>query len=106
MVEGLLEPNAGGVVPRGHVGDDDAVANGEPVDYLDGVHGSATELHVHAVGIAVTPLDLEQADRAFRLAVGRATDVEHVLQAIDLDRAVDAEVRARAIRQRTVEPDL
>src|SRR4051794_14972842 len=88
----LLEPNARRIVPRRHVGDDDAVADGQTVDDFDRVHRSAAELYVRAAGVAGALLDLEEPNRTLSLAVGRPTDVQHILEPVDLDGAVDAEI--------------
>src|SRR5436190_518060 len=50
--------------------------------------------------------ELEQRDRRVRLPVRRAPRVEHVRQALDLDRAVDREIGPRATRQRAREIDV
>ena len=47
--------------------------------------------------------DPEEADEALLLPEGGPSDVEHVLQAVELDRAVDGEVRPRALRQLALE---
>src|SRR2546423_2769743 len=64
---GLLELHATRGVPVRHVGNDHAVADGEAVHDLDGVHGGAAELHVRAIGEAGAFLDPEEADCALGL---------------------------------------
>src|SRR3712207_2021666 len=76
----LLESDAVLVVPLAHVGDDHLFADVEPLHDLDRVHGAAPELHVHPARGGVVGVELEEADRALGLAVGRAADVEDVLE--------------------------
>src|SRR6185369_4207957 len=51
-------------------------------------------------------LDLEQADRALGLAIRGAADEGDILELLDLDGAVDAEIGARTLRQGAIECDL
>src|SRR5687768_18576656 len=83
-----------------HVGQDDLVARLQAVDDLDRADGAATEFHVHPDRFAVRP-DLEEADRAVLLAERRPSDVEHVLEQLQPDGAVDAEIGTRTSRERT-----
>ncbi len=51
-------------------------------------------------------VELEQADRALFLAERRAPDEQDVVQALEFNRAVDAEVGPRAARQLALERDV
>src|SRR5436190_18763180 len=87
-VSSSFQSDSGDVIPLRHVGDDDAVADGQALQNFNGVHRGASELHIHARRILAIFADLEQADGAFLRAVGRASDVQHVGQSLELDRTV------------------
>ena len=63
-------------------------------------------LHLRAHRLARRLIDPEQADRALLLAEGRAADEEHVVEPLELDGAVDAQVGTRAARQLAGELDV
>ena len=68
-----------------------------------------TELRPKCTGVrTASPLGvkLEDADGRAVLGEGRAADVEDVVEPLELDRAVDAQVGARAFRQRAIEGDV
>ena len=73
---------------------------GEPVQDFDSVDRAASELHGHARRLAPSALSLNSADRALLLPERRPADEQHVVQALELDGAVDAEVGHGAFRQR------
>ena len=66
----------------------------EAVDDLDGVDGAAAELDLGADGVVAALGELEDTDSALLLAEGRAADVDDVVEALELDGAVDGEVGA------------
>ena len=51
-------------------------------------------------------VELEEADRALFLAERRAPDKQDVIQALEFNRAVDAEVGPRTARQLALERDV
>src|SRR6185436_11123024 len=103
LISSLLQSNpVVGIVGR-HVGQDDLIADLEARENLHGVHGTATELHLRPLGVHAVSANLEEADHALFLSEGRTPHVEHVHQTLELDRAVDAQVRHRALRQVTGE---
>src|SRR5690554_5308090 len=86
-------------VPLGHIRQDDLVAFLEPLDHLNLAHRTAAQLHLRADGVARAG-EAEDADRAALLAERRATQLEHVDGAFELDGAVDAQIGHGAARQR------
>ena len=90
--EGLIQAHTVVGVPLGHVGEDDAVAGLEAVDDLDGVDGAAAELDLGADGVVGVGGELEDADGALLLAEGGTADVDDVVEALELDGAVNGEV--------------
>src|SRR5262249_50088228 len=87
-----------GVVGR-HVGEDHLIPDLETGQHFDRVHGALPELHLHALGVHAVRSDLEQADGALILTEGRAAHEDDVVQALEFDRAVHAQVRHGAFRQ-------
>src|ERR1700733_4450614 len=103
---GLLQPNAIDVVPLRHIGQDDFVADVQARQNLDGVDRVAAQLDVDALGVGIVRHDFEEADRRIGLTVHRPADVQNVFQVLEGDRAVHAEVGARAERKRIVDADI
>ena len=66
---------------------------------------SAVHAMEDALGITIGP-EPEEPDRGVGLAVGRAADVQHLAQPLDLDGAVDAQVGTGAAGQRILERDV
>src|SRR4051812_33799788 len=81
-----------------HVGQNDLVAGLESFEDLDGVHRGASELHLGGERLAAR-LHLEDRDGAVLLAERRASDEDDVVELLELDGAVDAQVRTRSRRQ-------
>ena len=50
--------------------------------------------------------DLEDSDGGIILGEGWPLDVEDVIETLEFDRAIDAQVRSRAFRERTIERDV
>ena len=98
-------PNAIERILRGHVREDHLVARLQALDDFDLVHRAASELHVGPDRFAVGG-QLEQADGAVLLAERRPADIDDVVELLELDRAVDAQVGTRAGGQRPVEDDV
>src|SRR5436190_1055610 len=98
-----LESNPGHVVPLGHVGDDHAVPDREPLEHFYRIHGSPSEFHVDAIGFLSIFGNPEEPDRALGRSVGRAADGHHVRETLDLDRAVHADVGTGALGQLAVD---
>src|SRR5947199_1241427 len=93
------------ILRRG-VRQDHLVAGLQSLDDLDGVDRHAADLDGSpGRGLAIL-VELEQLDLAVRRPEARAADEEHVLQPLDLDRAVHREVRTGALRQLAVEGDV
>ena len=98
----LVEPNAIVGVPRARIGKDDLVAGVEAAHDFDRVDGAFAELHRCAQRFAAAGDELEHADGIVFLPECRAADEYDVIEALQLDRAVDAEIGTRAFRQRLV----
>ena len=81
------------------------VAGVQSVPDLDGRHRRPAEHDGLPDCEVAAGVELEQADGRVGLSEGRASDIEHVVEALDLDRPVDAEVGPGARGQRTVERD-
>src|SRR5690348_1831436 len=88
----LLDSYAVGIVERRHVRDDHAVADVQAVLDLDRIDRRASEADGDARRFALVGNDLEDPDRAVRLAEARPRDVHDVVEALELDRAVDGEI--------------
>src|SRR5215208_935734 len=81
------------IVPRRGVGKDNLIAGIQTADDLHRVDRALAELHRDPHRLRAVAGQLEDFHLAVRLAVGRASHVEDVRQPLDLDRAVDREVR-------------
>ena len=75
----------------------------EPLEDLDRIHGIPPQLHVRPHSFSVAVNELENADGAVLLTIHRTAHVQNVLEIIDLDGAVHAEVRTLSGRLRPVE---
>src|ERR1700722_2047927 len=104
----LLKTDAIEGVPRGHVGEDDLIADGQPRDDFHGIDGGPAEFDLRARRPAVR-LQLEQPNGALLLPERWPPDIQHVSQPFELDRAVNAQVRHGALgqvaRQRHIDRD-
>ena len=70
---------------------------------FDGVDGAAAELHRRANRFGTARDEFENADGAVVLAKSGPADVDDVVESLELDRAVDAQIGARAFRQFAVD---
>src|SRR5690606_30517263 len=105
----LAQADAVDLVVLRHIRQDHHVTGLQAGDDLDGVDRAAAQPDVDPDGRVAARLELEDPDRAVGLAVGRAAHVDHVIEPLDLDHAIHAEVRPRARRQlpleRHIHPD-
>src|SRR5262249_49403796 len=101
----LPQANAIELIVGRHVGQHHLVANPESGQYFDGVYRALSELHLRALGVAVLG-DLEEADDALLLAESWTANIDHVVQPLELDGPVHAQIRPRALRQRAVHRDI
>src|SRR6185436_8623370 len=106
LLVGLPQTDTFELIPGGHVGEDYLVALLEPAKNLNGVHGTLAQLHLSAAGFPGRRIEPEEPDGALLLAEGRAADVQDVVQTLQLDGAVDAEVGSRTARQFAFERDV
>src|SRR5580704_4467050 len=91
----LIQPDSVILVPTRHVGEDHLVAIVEPAQNRYRVHGTATQCYLHPRRRLSVPFQLEHANRALLLAVGRASGEEHARDSLQVNRAVHAQVRHR-----------
>ena len=69
----------------------------QALDDLDRVHRALAELHLARRASSPPSVQLEEADRALLLPERRPSDVQHVVQPFELDRAVHAQIGPRAL---------
>jgi len=81
----------------GHVGKNNLISRFQALNYLDAGDGGASKFNLHSHRSLTSVQDLEQAYKAVPLPVDRTTDVQHVVQAFESDRAIDAEVGTGAL---------
>ena len=77
-----------------------------PDSDLDGVHRGPAQLHLDPVGLGPLRIEAEEADQAVGLALGGPAHVEHVVEPLQLDRAVHRQVGPRALGQGAVEVEV
>ena len=64
------------------------------------------KLHLRTASLRRWSVELEEADRALFLAERRTPNEQDVIQALEFNRAVDAEVGPRTARQLALERDV
>jgi hypothetical protein len=101
----LSQPNAFELIPGRHVGEHDLIALRQAAKDLNRVHRAAAQLDLRA-GRFAGGVELEEAHRALFLAERRAPHKQDVIQALEFNRAVDAEVGPRTARQLALERDV
>src|SRR5208337_689992 len=85
----LFQPHAIGVIPARHVRKNDRVAFFETRINLNEVDRGASCLHLDARCALAVGLQLKHRDSAGFLAEGWATDVQHVLQSLQVDGPIN-----------------
>jgi len=65
---------------------------------LHRIDRAPSELHLRARRSAAVRIHFEETDNALLLAESGPADIEHLVEPLELDRAVDAEVRHGAFR--------
>src|ERR1043166_1100022 len=93
-------------IPRRHVREDNLIAYGQSLDNLDGADGTAAQFYGDSDCAFAAVDELENADGAFRLPLNRPADIEHVVQSLEFDGAIDAQVWPSALGQRSFEPNV
>src|SRR5258708_7009418 len=86
-------------VVSGHIGENYHIPDLQSILHLDGVHRGASQTHLHFVRVLSIQLQLEELDCGVLLPEYRALHIDHIVEALQLDGAIHAEVRAGAIRQ-------
>ena len=103
---GLVKADAFVRILGAGVGEDHLIAGLETADDFDRVDRTAAKFHRRAGRFGRSGDEFENPDGVILLAEGRAADVNDVVETLELDRAVNAEIRARAFRQFAVESDI
>ena len=91
-----IEPYPIVVVPVTGIGENYFLSLIQSTEYLDGVHRALPELDLNPIGVDAVALEPEQGNRGSRLAERRPANIQDVFQSLDLNRAIDAEVRSDA----------
>ena len=102
----LIQADALVGIVGGHVGQDDAVAGLEAADDFDRVDGTPSELDRDAGCINLVGVELEDVHSAAFLAEGRPADVNDVVETLEFNRAIDAQVGPRALGEFAGERDV
>src|SRR5438874_998170 len=92
----LLEPYAVIVVPARHIREDDLIAFLQSTENFHGVYRATSELYLDTICILGVRLELKHTDRALFLTECGAANIQHIGQALKVDRAIDAQVRTHA----------
>ena len=93
-------------IHRAGVGKDDLITGFEAADDLDRVDGTAAEFNRRADRFRAARDEFENSNGVVLLAEGRTADVDDIIETLEFDRAVDAQVGARAFRQFAIEGDV
>src|SRR5712692_2082871 len=75
-------------VVGGHIGENHHIPDLQSVLYLDGAHRGASQTHLYLVGELAVRLQFEELHRGVLLAEYRALHIHHVVEALQLDRAI------------------
>src|ERR1700720_4482921 len=76
------------------------------MQHFDRIYRSAAKLHADANRFGSSVQNSEQSDFRIGLALYRASDIQNVWQALDLNCAVHAKIRARPGWQCAIEADI
>src|SRR5215471_14632813 len=95
----LLKPYSVCVVPPRHVGKNDRVAFLQSRFNLDQVHGGTSGFHLCPYCAIAFAVEDEHGDGAVLLTERWAPNVQHVFQLLEIDGAVNAQIRTCALRQ-------
>src|SRR5262245_29240605 len=93
-------------VPSTHVREDHAIPRFETFDNLHRVHRALAELDLDARRLVAVLVDEEETHEALLLPERGTSHEQRVLEPVELDRAVDREVRPRALRELALERDV
>ena len=88
------------------VGKNDLVAGLETAQDFDRVDGAAAEFHRRANRFGAARDEFENADGAVLLAERGPADIDDIIEPLELDRSVDAQVGTRAFRQFAIDRDI
>src|SRR6185295_991796 len=79
----------------------DLLAFAQPVEYLDGADGVAAEFNCATLSFSAIRTEDKHADRLLRLPKRGPADFQDILESLELDRSVHAQIRTRTRGQRT-----
>src|ERR1700686_1160161 len=88
----LIQPDSVILVPTRHIGEDHLVSILQTAQNLYRVHGTATQCYLHSRRCLSVSIQLEHANRALLLAVGRASGKKHARYTLQINRPVHAQV--------------
>src|SRR5262245_35848656 len=94
------------LVPTRHVGKDDCVAFLQTFEHLYGIHRSAAEFYGHPSSCPAIRRDFEKIDCAVFLRECWGANIKNVVEPLEVDRAVNAQVRAGTLRQHASQFDV
>src|ERR1035437_5149899 len=97
--ETLVQLNSVVTVVGRHIRENHPVSHLKSVLDFNGVHRAASQHHFHLVGVLAVRLQLKDLSHAILLPEDRPSHKYDVAQPLQLDRAIHAQIRARALRQ-------
>src|SRR6185369_7683384 len=94
-----IQPDAIRAILGRHVRKNHLIPLAEPLDDLDAAHGASSQPDGDTLRARPSRIETEHAHGALLLAEGRPAHEEHVVEPLQLDHPVDAEVGAGPLRQ-------
>src|ERR1039457_4422522 len=85
-----------------HIRENHLISRLESVLDFDGVHRTLPQHHLHFVRVLPVRLQFEELNRAVQLPEDRPSHEYHVVQALELDRSIHAQIRVQHARRRCV----
>src|SRR6266480_3242072 len=104
--QSLVQSNPIVRIPRAGIGKDHLIPRLEPVYDLNGVHGALAQLDRSTNGFRSAAYNFEHADGVVLLPERRTADENYVIEVLELDCSINAEIGPRALRQRLIKRDL
>src|ERR1043165_6669950 len=102
----LLQTNTLVIIPGGRVRQEDLISFAPIFQHFDGADGAAAQFDLYPCRALPVGFELEKTDRALRLTSRGTTHVEDIVQKLQFDCAVNAQVRTRALWQSSVERNI
>src|ERR1041385_1341613 len=95
----LPNPDLVVTIQRRRIGDNDLVAFAQPIEYLDGADGIASEFNRATHCLGAIRGQYKHANGLLCLAKRRPADFQHIFEPLKLDGSVNTQVRSRTRRQ-------